>query len=89
MSNGQLTQEDLTDQITFLTNEESEIGAELYFISREDEEQLIRFAELEESLTATMSQQFKREILRLFSGESDFELKHISETDEDRANTIY
>lgn len=83
-----MNREELIEQLSYFLNPENGIGAALYFVLDEEEETVIRFADIDDDVKNKLKEQFLEYINEKFITNENLSYKNISEADE-RKNVVY
>lgn len=83
-----MTQAQLIERLTYFTNAENPIGAALYFILKENDQTIIRFADIEDGAKNELKDRFIEYIQEKFIDNEELSYKSLSDAD-DRKNVVY
>lgn len=83
-----MSKEELIEKLGYYLNSENGIGAALYFVMKDGEENTIKFANVEEDAKQELKERFLSYISEKFINNEDLHYQNISDAD-DRKNAVY
>lgn len=83
-----MNRQELLERIAYFLNPDNGIGASLYFILNQDNERIVRHADIDENARVELEERYLGYIRDKFITNQDFHYQNISEAD-DRKNVVY